>query len=1429
MKILFRFLPAFLILWLFSCDSKGPSVVFNYDAIMYKEFRFNIGKTTPITINRSIETDGDISADGKYFFYTSNEESGNFDIYLRSMNDITTVRVTEHPSKDISPVISPDGKKLAFVSYRTDPEGDIFVMDISPEELLNKTKSAITLPSVLDTKAKLLNLTEQKTPSGVVKNIKDYSPAWSRDGKYIAYTSEDGGESNIWIMDSTGSGKKKLTKTGGVYPSFSTDGSSILFISYRDSQNGEVYSMDLKTGKEKRLTADTSIKLYPSFAGNNIIYTSIESDTNGNKRLDLNDRAIIRFKNLKKNVSYPLTRKSTSSLKAKWLPVLKTPDFNGVLIYSSLENNNINLNLLPETGIIPKKVNAKLQYELCERFINEFEDSERYIMSLEAVYHYYGDDKKINSSIYVDRALGDAVNYYKENKLTDNEKFISGILSKRVENGDRYAQIILDHGAGKSVSAQISAIKKYSSEKFAPFAVEDMGDILFAKKDYSGAKKIYMSILSDYPEYERVLDIHNKINFCSKISFNSKPSDSFFTILEKGKYNQKISLIKFIAGDYVYNTRNAAFSVEGLKKLKSEYGSNKNIYPMIGLSLGIMFMKSGETKKAINELQNVIKIVHPNELTYYYSTVILGEYYKTNNPDYADSFFYNSIDKYSRRFSDPKLKGRILYVTDRYNSRGLKQFEEKNFMKAVETFKTYRTLLDGIYSKRIYVDIYDRFSPEVQIRYIDAYIALHGEKGIENLVKTGEKMQDIYRNGFNKPYLYGLAYIYALKGMDSYNKSGKSDDYSKLKETLEYFKKSLAQLEWCIFIDDTFIDPYLMKTWIYQFVDRQRSVSDGRYNSLISEYFPEELFEENIEILKKALAANDEISRPENEGNIHLNMANNYFLLSNYTRALDSYRLVEKYKKQFNNPAERALFHFHYSYSLWQNGEIGQARNEMVRANTIYQGTLKKGSEGARSQLVFMKYFALFSRYNGEYEDAIFWYTKIMDLSKKYGIKTDSARILQELAYCYHKTENDKKALELIAESNRLLKDYPDDKKKYSTVLKLFGFLPFFSWDLGPDAIVIGNNKIFYPLDRDSKKLLNLSMEEEIALRNGKLDQAISILKRKVDSISDSTSTSVETKIRSLNNIGFYYFRNGDISNSEKYFTLARKTAFEAGNLQGIFMTTLNLVNLYSSLHENGKNETLSIKTLETLSSDIQKYRNEYEDSTFKAKYKDLRDEAEAKKRKITEQETEALRLSVKESSTRIYYRLDTALATLLFLRAEIISISSSGSEKPADRYSANSTIFRLYSEAARLFEASFSPAGTDGQTGMQAKLLLNMSACSEKLGDIEKAYEILVDAEDLSVKSGLKWEAVLSKIRMAIFMERHGSALALSVSSGESLRVMKEAADVIIKSPSEYKKRKNRIAALYGDFAELAESMGKSKTTSGILELRDKITAALK
>ncbi|MFW5771132.1 MAG: TolB family protein, partial [Spirochaetota bacterium] len=250
-----------------ACGSgnQNDGVPFSYAQILKKEYKYDVGKAVPVTIEQALEMHGYFDDNGRYFFFTSNREQGNYDIYVRELSGIHSVRLTTHPSRDTSPAMSPSGNRLAFVSYRDDPEGDIFVMEVDLPGMVKKDSTSFF--NITMDRNPERNLTKwADSESNEVRLVKDASPSWSRDGKYIAYSSARGGVENIWMMRSDGSEKRQVTYEGGMYPRFSRDGKYIIFVSYRNDENGgDIYRVHTVTGEEDQLTDTKAIELYPSF------------------------------------------------------------------------------------------------------------------------------------------------------------------------------------------------------------------------------------------------------------------------------------------------------------------------------------------------------------------------------------------------------------------------------------------------------------------------------------------------------------------------------------------------------------------------------------------------------------------------------------------------------------------------------------------------------------------------------------------------------------------------------------------------------------------------------------------------------------------------------------------------------------------------------------------------------------------------------------------------------------------------------------------------------------------------------------------------------------------------------------------------------------------------------------------------------------
>jgi Tol biopolymer transport system component len=105
-------------------------------------------------------------------------------------------------------------------------------------------------------------------------------PAWSPDGRKIAFARGNRGSTGIFVMNADGSGQTQLTSSVGndIEPTWSPDGSKIAFSSRRDG-NREIYVMNADGSGQINLTNNSAIDVDPNWSpdGKRIAFTGDRS------------------------------------------------------------------------------------------------------------------------------------------------------------------------------------------------------------------------------------------------------------------------------------------------------------------------------------------------------------------------------------------------------------------------------------------------------------------------------------------------------------------------------------------------------------------------------------------------------------------------------------------------------------------------------------------------------------------------------------------------------------------------------------------------------------------------------------------------------------------------------------------------------------------------------------------------------------------------------------------------------------------------------------------------------------------------------------------------------------------------------------------------------------------------------------------------
>jgi Tol biopolymer transport system component len=166
-----------------------------------------LSHATRITSGQQTVEGVDLSPDGQWLAFDANR-AGQQDIYVVPSAGGDPERVVATPQDEFHPAWSPDGKSLAFYTFR------------------DGVRRAATAPAHGEGPIRLVH------PTGPVRE--EHTPVWMRDGKGLVYFRTFVYGAELYLVrrtsDSTWSAERQLTRRGGLWPSFSADGTRMVYI-----------------------------------------------------------------------------------------------------------------------------------------------------------------------------------------------------------------------------------------------------------------------------------------------------------------------------------------------------------------------------------------------------------------------------------------------------------------------------------------------------------------------------------------------------------------------------------------------------------------------------------------------------------------------------------------------------------------------------------------------------------------------------------------------------------------------------------------------------------------------------------------------------------------------------------------------------------------------------------------------------------------------------------------------------------------------------------------------------------------------------------------------------------------------------------------------------------------------------------------------
>jgi Tol biopolymer transport system component len=213
----------------FAASGEAPSTCRGRDGLAFTRrnadadlYRLELGgSAVPVLHSRFNEGNPQLSADGRRIAFESAPPLRGAEIWLADADGSNPTRLTRGPGvHQGSPYWSPDGQVIAFDSRAADGHVDVWTIAVDGSGLHQVTRDPAD----------------------------DAAPTFSRDGRFIYFTSNRTGRFEAWRVPVAGGAEEQLTHGGGALGTESFDGRTLY---YSRSWNGALMAQPVHGGEAR--------------------------------------------------------------------------------------------------------------------------------------------------------------------------------------------------------------------------------------------------------------------------------------------------------------------------------------------------------------------------------------------------------------------------------------------------------------------------------------------------------------------------------------------------------------------------------------------------------------------------------------------------------------------------------------------------------------------------------------------------------------------------------------------------------------------------------------------------------------------------------------------------------------------------------------------------------------------------------------------------------------------------------------------------------------------------------------------------------------------------------------------------------------------------------------------------------------------------